>query len=134
MKKYVVNLALLVTGGGGYGALEILWRGYTHYSMVIAGALCLPLLVLLSRTHLNFALLCVTGGALVTALEFTIGCVVNLWWGLGVWDYSGERFNVLGQICPRFFLIWCGLCAVVFGICRVVKRGYQSSATSGTNR
>lgn len=39
-------------------------------------------------------------------LEFVSGCVLNLWLGLGVWDYSNQPGNVLGQICPAFGLLW----------------------------
>ncbi|MCL2677870.1 MAG: putative ABC transporter permease [Clostridiales bacterium] len=55
---------------------------------------------------------CLIGGAAITAVEFVAGCVVNLWWGLGVWDYSGVFLNVLGQICLPFFFLWCLLAAV----------------------
>ena len=46
------------------------------------------------------------GAAVVLAVEFASGCVLNLWLGLGVWDYSGLPGNVLGQICPAFGLLW----------------------------
>ena len=42
----------------------------------------------------------------MTALEFLTGCLVNLWLGWGVWDYSGLSGNILGQICPQYFLLW----------------------------
>ena len=34
------------------------------------------------------------------------GCIVNLWLGWDVWDYSGMPGNILGQVCPRYFLLW----------------------------
>ena len=46
------------------------------------------------------------GAVIVLAVEFISGCVLNLWLGLGVWDYSNQPGNVLGQICPAFGLLW----------------------------
>ena len=47
---------------------------------------------------------------LVTVVELVMGVVLNLWLGLGVWDYSGLPFNLLGQICPQYSALWWGLC------------------------
>lgn len=46
------------------------------------------------------------GACIVTVLEFLTGCIVNLWLGWSVWDYSGLPGNVLGQICPQYCLLW----------------------------
>ena len=46
------------------------------------------------------------GAGIITALEFLTGCIVNLWLGWGVWDYSHMSGNVLGQICPQYFVLW----------------------------
>ncbi|MCM0709084.1 putative ABC transporter permease, partial [Faecalicatena sp. BF-R-105] len=46
------------------------------------------------------------GAAIVTALELLTGCVVNLWRGWAVWDYSNEWGNLWGQVCPRFSALW----------------------------
>lgn len=48
----------------------------------------------------------IIGACIVTALEFLTGCIVNLWLGWAVWDYSMLPGNVFGQICPQFFLLW----------------------------
>ena len=36
---------------------------------------------------------------IITAVEFTSGLILNVWLGLGIWDYSNMPFNILGQIC-----------------------------------
>lgn len=46
------------------------------------------------------------GAAGITVLEFCTGCIVNLWLGWGVWDYSGMPGNILGQVCPQYMLLW----------------------------
>lgn len=48
--------------------------------------------------------------ALVTVVELAAGVVLNIWLGLGVWDYSGLPGNLWGQICPQFALLWLVLC------------------------
>lgn len=43
---------------------------------------------------------------IITAVEFTSGLILNVWLGLGIWDYSNMPFNILGQICLPFTLLW----------------------------
>ena len=42
----------------------------------------------------------------ITDLEFITGIIVNLILHLNVWDYSNLPFNLLGQICLPFCIIW----------------------------
>lgn len=49
---------------------------------------------------------------IITIFEFITGCIVNLWLGWAVWDYSDLPFNLLGQICLYYFLLWIPLSAV----------------------
>ena len=46
----------------------------------------------------------------VTACEFITGLIVNKWLRLGVWDYSDQPFQLFGQICLPFAVIFSGLC------------------------
>ena len=46
------------------------------------------------------------GTVIATVGEFVTGCIVNLWLGWNVWDYSELPFNILGQITPQFILLW----------------------------
>ncbi len=46
------------------------------------------------------------GAVLITATEFLSGCVLNLWWGLAIWDYSKLWFNVFGQINLLYSVFW----------------------------
>ena len=48
----------------------------------------------------------VIGAVGITTLEFLTGCIVNLWLGWGVWDYSNLPGNILGQICPQYMILW----------------------------
>ncbi len=35
------------------------------------------------------------------------GLGLNVWLGLGIWDYSGECGNLWGQVCPLYAALWC---------------------------
>ena len=61
-----------------------------------------------------------TAGALtITAYEFFVGLIVNLRLGWDVWDYSSVPFNILGQICPVYTMIWFLLCLIFLGLLRL---------------
>ena len=99
--------SVYVFGAIGYGALETLWRGYTHWTMILTGGVCCCLIHLIA-TRMGDPLwkkwiMCM---ATVTAVEFAVGCMVNLRLGWHVWDYSGLRLNLMGQICPLFSFFW----------------------------
>lgn len=62
--------------------------------------------------EMSFILQCIIGGAIITAVEFVSGCIINLWLGWAVWDYSNMPLNLLGQICLPFSLLWVLISAV----------------------
>ena len=101
---------LFFIGGRLYTWIEILWRGYTHFSMFILGGGGFVVLGLLNEYKIpwHWCLLrqSVVGACIITGLEFLTGCIVNLWLGWGVWDYSDLPFNLYGQICLYYFLLW----------------------------
>lgn len=107
MKNFFVCFIL---GGGAYVGLEHLWRGRSHVSMFIAGGLAFALLdSIFSKYPLPLVYKCIAGAAIITAIEFIAGFIVNIRMGLGVWDYSQQPLNLYGQICPQFSILWAGL-------------------------
>ena len=76
--------------------------------MLLMGGTAVTILyfIFCDRLHMHMLIKCFVCAALVTAAEFICGCIVNLWLGWDVWDYSDRRFNLLGQICPLFSLFW----------------------------
>lgn len=106
--KFLKNLLIFSIFGLTYGLIEILWRGYTHPSMVIVGGICGLLIGLLNERdkEMNLLLQMVEGMVIVTVLEFVSGIILNLCLGLNIWDYSNMRFNLLGQVCPQFCIAW----------------------------
>lgn len=106
VNKYAV---LLTVGGLLYILMELVWRGRSHWTMFLLGGLCFVGLGLINEVlpwDMPLWRQVLMGACIVTALEFMAGCTVNLWLGWGVWDYSNMPGNVLGQICPQFFLLW----------------------------
>lgn len=105
-RKYIT-----LAGAGGllYLLIELTWRGRSHWSMFFLGGLCFLALGLINEilpweTPLWKQML--IGACIITALEFFAGCIVNLWLGWDVWDYSAMPGNLLGQICPQYFVLW----------------------------
>ena len=113
-----------ILGGLGYGGIEILWRGATHWSMLLTGGVCLLLLEQLDRRYQQewLFLRCIRGAMVITGVELAVGLVVNRLLGLAVWDYSAQWGNFAGQICPLYTIYWYFLCYPAFGLLRQIKR------------
>lgn len=99
------------TGALGYGAVELAWRGSTHWTMLLAGGLALLLIEGISDgLRLPLALQAATAAAAITLLELAAGLVCNRLLGWQVWDYSRQWGNLWGQVCPLYSLFWFALC------------------------
>ena len=124
---FLEYLLVGLLGGCGYGALEILWRGETHWTMLFAGWLCFFLIYRIAALRgpglIRKALLCALA---VTLSELLIGCAVNLLLGWQVWDYSDRPFDVLGQVCPEYSLLWLLLSLPLLGLSSLLQRGFAS--------
>ena len=112
-------LILISIGGLLYVLIEILFRGHSHWTMFLVGGLCFWMIGLLNEI-LPWEMLLwkqgIVGAVIVTTVEFISGCIINLWLGWNVWDYSDMPFNLLGQICLPFSIAWIGLSAVAIVI------------------
>lgn len=99
---------IFVIFGFLYICLELLYRGRTHISMFFVGGLCGILIGLINDNTPDIPLFyqCILGTTIVTLIEFISGCYLNIYLGLGVWDYSHVPFNFLGQVCLPFSIIW----------------------------
>lgn len=107
-------------GGSFYVTLEVIYRQYSHISMLILAGLVFIIIDLLNEIwgwETSLILQILIGTVIATIGEFITGCVVNLWLGLNVWDYSNLPFNLYGQVCLQFTLIWMPiiLLAIVLG-------------------
>lgn len=118
--KYIKSLikyaVLFFFGGLVYYLIEILWRGYSHWTMIILGGLCFVVVGLINNIlpwNMVIELQALIGAVLITSLEFVVGLIVNVNLGWDIWDYSNVPFNFLGQICLPFSLLWYVLSIIV---------------------
>ena len=117
-------------GAAGYGSLELIWRGYTHWTMLVLGGVCYLLIYFVATrlgrvSPLRKWTLCAAG---ITLLEFLSGCALNLGLGWDVWDYGGIPGNLLGQICPRYALLWFLLSIPCCVLSRLMRRVFLHAA------
>jgi len=115
MKRLSEYLFLWAAGGSLYYGFEILFRGFSHWSMFVLGGICLVFFVVQGQM-VHWAdplwrqiIRCII---FVTSMEFITGIIVNKWMHLAVWDYSTMPLQLFGQICLPFMIIFSGLCAV----------------------
>lgn len=103
----VKNMRAFLIGALGYPALELMWRGRTHYSMALAGGASAACFQRISRTALPQAAKAALGGGAVTAIEGLCGAVWNQ--KHRVWDYRRMPLNWHGQVCLPYSILWCAL-------------------------
>lgn len=102
-------LFLFNVGGLLYILIELIWRGRSHWTMFLLGGICFVFLGVINEVipwQMPLWQQILIGAAGITTLEFLTGCIVNLALDWNVWDYSGMPGNIIGQICPQYFLLW----------------------------
>lgn len=107
--RFLKYTFLFLVGGFAYGCVELLFRGYSHISMLVAGGICFILIGLINEVFswdMSVISQMVISCGIITAVEFITGVIVNLWLNLHVWDYSDKPYNLLGQICLLYSIIW----------------------------
>ena len=121
MSERFFEITVFILGGMAYGLMEVLFRGHTHWSMVITGGACVLTLYLIMDWTMNLPLVvaALAGAGIITFYEFCVGILVNVSFGWHVWDYSSMPGNILGQICPLFTGLWFAMCLVFFGLVRL---------------
>ncbi|MCD7844523.1 MAG: putative ABC transporter permease [Oscillospiraceae bacterium] len=115
-------LTALTLGGTIYGLIEILWRGHTHWSMVLTGGVCFAFMYLVSaQPGLGQPAQYALCALLVTTVEFVSGWIFNRLLGWNVWDYSSMRLNLYGQVCLRYSLYWLILSVPGCALARLIR-------------
>ena len=105
-----------------YGLTELLWRGYTHPSMVLTGGLCFAFVYLVSRVRLSLLAKAFICGVFITLAELLVGIGVNIVLKLDVWDYSERPFNFMGQICLLYSIFWVLLSFCAMPLCGYIRK------------
>ena len=114
---------LFSVGGLAYAIIELLWRQRTHWTMIITGGICFLALFRIFKRLKNIKLIykCFIGSSVITAIEFVVGVIVNIQLKMDVWDYSSMPFNLWGQICPVYSLLWFGLTIPILFACKKMQ-------------
>lgn len=123
--------AVYTVGAIGYTLIEILWRGYSHWTMTLTGGVCFFIIYLSEGVFIDAPLWkrCLFGSLAITLTELTVGFVVNILLGWQVWDYSDMFLNVCGQICPLYSGLWFFLCMPLARLCSHIRnRIYRTTA------
>lgn len=128
MKKNLsCDCCLFAVGGILYGFVEILWRRYTHWSMILTGGVCFTVLYRTFKkiTLCSLWLKCLIGSCIITFFEFIAGYIFNIRMKLKVWDYSKQPFNFRGQICPFYSFLWGVLTLPVLFLCKFINKKFH---------
>ena len=133
MNQKLLDKYLFLFGIGGllYILIELIWRGYSHWTMFALGGICFVFLGLINEIlswQMPLWQQILIGAAGITTLEFLTGCIVNLALGWNVWDYSSMPLNLYGQICLPFSGLWFLLCIPAFGICSIAAKRFRLPA------
>ena len=102
-------LTLFLIGGIAYYFIEILYWGYSHFSMIIVGGLCFILIGSIdefSNKEIPLLLQMIISVLIIDIIELFSGIIINKLLLLDVWDYSSLRYNFLGQISLRSSIAW----------------------------
>lgn len=119
--KWFLSILLWVWTGTLYFFIEVMWKSahgkpesISWTMLLLAMILAIPLERFGAELpwEMPLSLQAVICGTAITVTEFLAGLVLNVWLKMGVWDYSQMKYNILGQVCPQFLLIWVVLAAV----------------------
>ncbi len=114
MSKVLKVLTIWFLMGMVYFVIEGIWRipkgGDANISMLFVGGLCGLLIGSINQIpkfyNMSVFKQSLIGTGIVLVIEYTAGCILNIKMGLDIWDYSNMFFNINGQICLEFGLLW----------------------------
>ena len=131
------HLTLFILLGIFYMATEVTYTaitawefrlvGQTSLWMFVVGGFLGVLLGMFSKGSLildkksTYVMRIFAGALAVTLMELLSGCVLNLWLGFNLWDYSKQPLNFLGQISLYHSMLWLLFTPFVFWLDAVIR-------------
>lgn len=114
MNKIIKLLIIWFVLGMCYFTLEGLYRipqgGYANIAMLFVGGFCGLIVGSINQIPQFYKMTVwkqsIIGAIVVLIVEYISGYVLNIKMGLDIWDYSDMYFNLNGQICFEFAVIW----------------------------
>lgn len=116
-------------GGTLYYCLELIFRGHSHYSMILCGGLAFYFVSLMNRHFERFLHLVtrlILSSMIITGTELIFGIIFNLHLGYSVWDYSEHAIHYRGQICLTFSILWFFLSLPLFWVEKKIRLAFLS--------
>lgn len=106
--KYAKYSITFLMGYFLYALIEIIARGYTHWTMALTGGAVFTTLCILFRyaPPMPEQVLYLLGAIVITSYELAVGVIVNMHLHWDVWDYSTLPLNYHGQICLVHSIFW----------------------------
>ena len=111
-KKYLMrDLFIFYFIGVTYVFIEVLFRGYSHWSMFILAGLCSLIIDKLNNIYsfeMDILLQCTISTIVCSILEGIFGLIFNIGLGLNIWNYSNMTTPVFfyDQISLVFSIAW----------------------------
>ena len=118
MKKFIGKLGLFLSCGFIYCMIEILFRGWSHWSMFVLtgflGVFCVDSINNTLSFDCDYIAQILISTILCTIGEGISGIILNVWLQLNVWDYSKMTFGTFffGQCNVIFCVAW----ALIIGL------------------
>ena len=119
--KWLLSVLLWVWTGTLYFFIEVIWKTshgrpemISWTMLLLAIILAVPLERFGAELPWEMPLMVQSAvcGVAITVVEFVAGLIINVWLGMGVWDYAAMPGNIMGQVCPQFLAMWMILAAV----------------------
>lgn len=114
MKQNLKVLVLWFLLGSAYFVIEGIWHipsgGYANIIMLPIGGLCGICIGAINQIpkfyNMKILYQSIISTIIILGVEFLSGCILNIWLGLGIWDYTDLPLNILGQVCPLYGILW----------------------------
>ena len=119
--RVLISIMTFIVFGWMYYGIEILYRGYSHWTMAVLAGIIAILIGGLNDTfsyEMPFDLQIIIGTCFATAFEGIAGVILNIFLGLGIWDYSNLWGTFFFGQCNIFF---CVAWAVLSAVCIVLQ-------------
>ena len=123
MKKIIGKLGLFLSCGFIYCMIEILFRGWSHWSMFVLtgflGVFCVDSINNTLSFDCDYIVQILISTILCTIGEGISGIILNVWLQLNVWDYSKMTFGTFffGQCNVLFCFAWMLIISIIIFYC-----------------
>ena len=123
MKKFIGKLGLFLSCGFIYCMIEILFRGWSHWSMFVLtgflGVFCVDSINNTLSFDCDYIVQIIISTILCTIGEGISGIILNVWLQLNVWDYSKMAFGTFffGQCNVLFCFAWMLIISIIIFYC-----------------